>query len=54
LGIRNIKVTEGGTTVWANGGYVGGASGILGAVAKDGAIRIQTGGGRYFFILEGN
>jgi alpha-L-rhamnosidase len=52
LGIRNIKITEGGTTIWADDTYLTGEAGIAGAVDKDGAIRIKTGGGRYVFILE--
>ncbi|MGZ5454206.1 MAG: family 78 glycoside hydrolase catalytic domain [Candidatus Aminicenantales bacterium] len=54
LGIRNIKITEGGQTIWAGDTYVAGVAGVLGAVDKDGTIRIQTGGGRYVFVLEGN
>jgi alpha-L-rhamnosidase len=54
LNLRDIKVSEGGRAVWADGHYVAGVSGISGAVDKDGAIRIQTGGGRYVFVLEGN
>ncbi|MGZ5496735.1 MAG: alpha-L-rhamnosidase C-terminal domain-containing protein, partial [Candidatus Aminicenantales bacterium] len=54
LGIRNIKITEGGQTIWAGDTYAAGVAGVLGAVDKDGAIRIQTGGGRYIFVLEGN
>ncbi|MGZ5498510.1 MAG: alpha-L-rhamnosidase-related protein, partial [Candidatus Aminicenantales bacterium] len=54
LGIRNIKITEGGQTIWASDTYAAGVAGVLGAVDKDGAIRIQTGGGRYVFVLEGN
>ncbi len=53
LGIRNIRISEGGQPVWAGDKYVGGAAGVAGAVDKDGAIRIQTGGGRYVFLLEG-
>ena len=54
LGIRDIKVSEGGQTIWAADKFVAGGAGIGGAVDKDGAIRITTGGGRYVFILEGN
>ena len=54
LGIRDIKVTEGGQTIWTADRFVVGAAGIGGAVDKDGAIRITTGGGRYVFVLEGN
>ncbi len=54
LNIRDIKITEGGQTIWAGDTYVAGVAGVTGAVDKDGAIRIQTGGGRYIFILEGN
>ncbi|HOW84565.1 MAG TPA: family 78 glycoside hydrolase catalytic domain [Candidatus Aminicenantes bacterium] len=54
LGIRNVKVSEGGRTVWAGGRYAAGAPGIAGAEDKDGAIRFKTGGGRYAFVLEGN
>ena len=54
LGIRDIKISEGGKTIWADGKFVAGAAGITGAEDKDGAIRIKTGGGRYVFVLEGN
>jgi alpha-L-rhamnosidase len=53
LGIRNILITEGGRMIWAKDGFVAGTDGIAGAVDKDGAIRIKTGGGRYIFVLEG-
>ena len=51
LGIRDIKVTESGTTVWAEGSFLPGAPGVAAASDKDGAIRITTGGGRYVFFL---
>jgi len=54
LGIRDIKISEGGQTIWMADKYVAGAAGVGGAIDKDGAIRIMTGGGRYMFILEGN
>jgi len=54
LNIRNIKVSEGGKPVLADGLYVEGAAGVKGAVDKDGAIRVRTGGGRYAFVLEGD
>ena len=40
--------------IWAADNYVAGAAGVVGAVDKDGAIRIKTGGGRYVFVLEGD
>lgn len=54
LGIRNVKVSEGGRPVWTGDRYLMGAPGIAGAEDKDGAIRFRTGGGRYVFILEGD
>lgn len=54
LGLRDIRISEGGLTVWTDGKYAGGAPGIAGAEDKDGAIRFKTGGGRYVFLLEGN
>jgi alpha-L-rhamnosidase len=54
LGIRNVKVSEGGKTIWAKDLYAAGAAGVSGAIDKDGAIRIMTGGGRYVFVLEGD
>ncbi len=54
LGIRDFKVSEGGRTIWAKDLYAAGAAGVGGAVDKDGAIRIKTGGGRYVFVLEGD
>ena len=53
LGIRDFKVSEGGRTIWKGGDFIVGAPGVTGAVDKDGAIRVQTGGGRYVFVLEG-
>jgi alpha-L-rhamnosidase len=54
LGIRDIKVTEGGALIWAEGKFMAGPAGIAGAEDKDGAIRVKTGGGRYVFVLEGH
>jgi alpha-L-rhamnosidase len=54
LGIRNVKVSEGGKTIWAGDRFIVGAAGVNGAADKDGAIRVKTGGGRYVFILEGD
>jgi alpha-L-rhamnosidase len=54
LNIRNVKVSEGGQTVWTADQFVVGAAGVISAVDKDGAIRIKTGGGRYVFVLEGD
>jgi alpha-L-rhamnosidase len=53
LGIRDVKLTEGGLTVWLDGKYHAGAPGVVEAVDKDGALRVKTGGGRYTFLLEG-
>ncbi len=54
LGIRNIKLTESGQTVWLGDKFHAGALGIVDAADKDGAIRVKTGGGRYVFVLEGD
>ncbi len=54
LGIRDIRISEGGKPIWADGKFLAGPAGIAGAEDKDGAIRIKTGGGRYVFLLEGN
>ncbi|MCX6570758.1 MAG: family 78 glycoside hydrolase catalytic domain [Candidatus Aminicenantes bacterium] len=53
LNIRNIKVSEGGKTIWGSDKFIVGAAGVTGAVDKDNAIRIKTGGGHYVFVLEG-
>ena len=50
LGIRNVKVTEGGTPIWLDGKFLAGPAGVAGAEDKDGAIRIRTGAGRYVFV----
>jgi alpha-L-rhamnosidase len=52
--LRNVKVTEGGKTVWENGQFVTGVAGVAGAADKDGFIRIKAGSGRYAFVLEGD
>lgn len=54
LNLRNVKVGEGGKTIWMGDKFIVGTAGISGAVDKDGAIRIKTGGGRYVFVLEGD
>jgi alpha-L-rhamnosidase len=54
LGIRNIRISEGDRSIWADGKFLAGAAGVLDAIDKDGAIRIKTGGGRYVFLLEGD
>jgi len=54
LNIRNIKVSEGGKTIWGSDKFIVGAAGVTGAMDKDNAIRIKTGGGRYVFLLEGD
>jgi alpha-L-rhamnosidase len=53
LGIRDIRVSEAGKPIWADGKFLAGPAGIAGAADKDDAIRIKTGGGRYVFMLEG-
>jgi alpha-L-rhamnosidase len=52
--LRSVRVTEGGKTLWQDGKYITGVPGVMGAVDKDGALRIKTGGGRYVFLLEGD
>jgi alpha-L-rhamnosidase len=52
LNIRNVKVSEDGKTIWVGGKFIVGAAGVTGAVDKDNAILIKTGGGRYVFLLE--
>ena len=54
LGIRNVKLTESGQTVWLGDKFHAGAPGIVDAADKDGTIRVKTGGGRYLFVLEGD
>jgi alpha-L-rhamnosidase len=54
LNIRNVKVSEGGQTIWVGDKFIVGAAGVTGFVDKDGAIRVKTGGGRYVFLLEGD
>jgi alpha-L-rhamnosidase len=52
--LRNVRVTEGGKTLWENGRFVTGVEGADEAADKDGAIRIKAGSGRYIFVLEGD
>ena len=54
LNIRNVRVSEGGKTIWRDGKFIVGTAGVTGAEDKDNAIRIKTGGGRYIFVLEGD
>jgi alpha-L-rhamnosidase len=52
--LRNVRVTEGGQSIFENGSFIEGVAGITGAQDKDGTIRITAGSGRYAFVLEGD
>lgn len=50
----SVTVTEGGTTVWANGAYVPGVPGVTGAslLADVPAVAVAVGSGDFAFALE--
>ena len=53
LGLRNIEITEGTTTVWQSNTYSSGVLGLMGAKADVDAIIFHAGSGAYHFVLNG-
>ncbi len=53
LGLQDAVVDEGGKTVWRNGSYLAGATGVSGGSETAGYVTLQVGSGRYRFTLSG-
>ena len=54
IGLANVVVTEGSKTVWENGGFVKGVSGISSGVETKDYVTFETGSGSYTFVLKGH
>jgi hypothetical protein len=53
IGLRNIEVTESGKTVWKNGKFIQGASGIANGTETAEYLTFDVGSGSYSFRLKG-
>jgi len=54
IGLKKVTVTEGGKTVYRNGRFIKGVSGITAAAETDDYVTFETGSGSYSFDLQGN
>jgi len=53
IGLKNVIITEGGKTIWENGKFIKGISGITNAAETKDYITFETGSGSYTFVLKG-
>jgi alpha-L-rhamnosidase len=53
IGLRNIEVTESDRTIWKNGRFIQGVSGITAAEGNDNYVTFDVGSGSYRFWLKG-
>jgi len=54
IGLKNVTVTEGGKTIYKNGRFIKGVSGITAATETDDYVTLETGSGSYSFNLQGS
>jgi len=54
IGLKNIAVTEGGKTIYKNGIFIKGVSGITAAAETDDYVTFDIGSGSYSFTLQGS
>ena len=54
LGLEDVIVTEGGKTVWKDGGCTSAVAGITGGAESDDYITFVVGSGTYRFELTGS
>lgn len=54
IGLKNIAVTESGKTIYKNGRFIKGVSGITAATETDDYVTLETGSGSYSFNLQGS
>jgi hypothetical protein len=54
IGLRNVTVTESGKTIYKNGRFIKGVSGIGAATETDDYVTLETGSGSYSFKLQGS
>lgn len=53
LDSENVVISESGDTVWENGTYISGVTGITGAESEDEEVTFSVGSGTYDFIMTG-
>jgi len=53
IGLKSVTITEGGKTVWKDGSYVAGVSGISGGSQSADHVSFEVGSGSYSFKLSG-
>jgi alpha-L-rhamnosidase len=53
LGLQNTAVEEGGKTVWRNGSYLAGVTGVFGGSETADYVTLHVGSGHYSFKLNG-
>jgi alpha-L-rhamnosidase len=53
LGLKNVSITEGDSTVWKNGAPAGAVDGISSAAETDDNVTFEVGSGSYCFALCG-
>jgi alpha-L-rhamnosidase len=53
IGLRNVNVTESDKTIWKNGRFIKGISGITAGSQTDDYVTFVTGSGSYLFKLSG-
>jgi len=54
IGLKNVTVTESGKTIYKNGRFIRGVSGITAAAETDDYVTFETGSGSYSFNLQGS
>jgi alpha-L-rhamnosidase len=54
IGLKDIRVTESGKTIYINGIFIKGASGITAAAETEAYVTLETGSGSYSFNLQGS
>jgi alpha-L-rhamnosidase len=54
IGLKNVTVTESGKTIYKNGRFIKGISGITAATDTDDYVILETGSGSYSFNLQGS
>jgi len=54
IGLTNVTVTEGGKTIYKNGRFIKGVSGITSGTETNDYVTLETGSGSYSFNLQGS
>ena len=54
IGLKNVTVTESGKTIYKNGRFIKGVSGIIAATETEDFVTFEIGSGSYSFNLQGS